>query len=231
MLSAVIIAKDEADRIGPALASVAFCDEVLVLDAGSLDGTPELARSAGARVLATDWPGFVAQRNRAWAEAKGDWILAIDADEEVTPQLREAVLAAVASDAAGASMPRRNHWLGHRLSHGRWYPDRKVRLARKAASRWVGGDVHETLEVDGRILSLNADLFHHPYRDLEDHLRKVARYAELARRPGTSLDVAIRPVWSFLQGYLLQGGFQDGYPGLCVAAIDALYVLLKWAPR
>jgi glycosyltransferase involved in cell wall biosynthesis len=231
MLSAVIIAKDEADRIGPALASVAFCDEVLVLDAGSSDGTPDLARDAGARVVLTDWPGFVAQRNRAWAEAKGDWILAIDADEIVSDPLRDALVAAVRGDASGASMPRRNHWLGHRLSHGRWYPDRKVRLARRDASRWVGGDVHESLEVDGRILALNEELIHHPYRDLEDHLRKVARYAELGRRPGTVLDVAIRPAWSFLHGYLLQGGFQDGYPGLCVAAIDALYVLLKWAPR
>ncbi len=233
MLSAVIIARDEADRIEDAIRSVAFADECVVLDSGSRDDTVARARALGARVIETDWPGHVAQKNRALAEARGDWILSIDADERVTEPLRAAILAALAAPAAdGYRVARRNWWLGHRLAHGHWYPDRRVRLARRDRARWGGEDPHDVLIVDGRVADLPGDLDHHPYRSLAEHLATIERYSAIGARRGSWLDVLVRPGWHFFRGYVLRRGFLDGVPGLVVASLGALHTLLKWSrPR
>jgi glycosyltransferase involved in cell wall biosynthesis len=232
MLSAVIIARDEGDRIEAAIRSVAFADEVLVLDSGSRDDTVARARALGARVVETDWPGHVAQKNRAFAEAKGDWLLSIDADERVTDPLRESLLAFLAAPAGdGASVARRNHWLGHPLRHGRWYPDRRVRLARRGKGRWTGNDPHDTLSVDGVVTPLTGDLEHHPYRNLGEHLSTIDRYSALDARDGTWFDILVRPPWHFVSAWLLRGGVRDGLPGLAVAVLGALYTFLKWSRR
>lgn len=230
MLSAVIIARDEADRIEDAIRSVAFADECVVLDAGSADDTVARARALGARVIQTDWPGHVAQKNRALAEAQGDWILAIDADERVTDTLRASILSALQEPLAdGFRMARRNHWLGHRLAHGLWYPDRRVRLARRERARWAGDDPHDFLEVRGTVLELAGDLDHHPYRSLAEHLATIDRYSTIGARRGSWVDIVVRPPWHFFRGYVLRRGFLDGAPGLVVAALGALYTLLKWS--
>lgn len=229
-LSAVIIARDEGDRIEDAIRSVAFADECVVLDSGSGDDTVARARSAGARVLETDWPGHVAQKNRAWGEARGEWVLSIDADERVTPALRASILAALSSPAAeGFRVARRNWWLGHRLAHGHWYPDRRVRLALRARARWGGADPHDTLQVDGRVADLEGDLDHHPYRNLGEHLGTIDRYTRQAARHGSWMDMLVRPPWHFFSGYVLRRGFLDGVPGLTVAALGSIYTLLKWS--
>src|SRR5690606_22353197 len=138
----VVIAKNEADRLESCLGSVPFADEVIVLDSGSTDGTPEVAERCGARVLRTDWPGHVIQKNRALAEASRDWVLSLDADErlstEAAAELREALERP--GDAVGFSFPRCSSWLGHPIRHGRWYPDRKLRVVRRGRGRWVGDD-------------------------------------------------------------------------------------------
>lgn len=237
MLSAVIIARDEADRIERAVRSVAFADEVLVLDSGSADDTVARARALGARVVETDWPGHVAQKNRGLAEARGDWVLSLDADEWVDDRLRASILAAIAAPRAdGYRMARRNRWLGHELRGGRWYPDARVRLARRAVARWVGEDPHDRLEVDGVVAGLDGELGHEPYRSLGEHLATIDRYsrigAEAARRAGRRAgwgDLLVRPPWHFLRAYLLEGGWRDGVPGLVVAALGATATLLKWA--
>lgn len=237
MLSVVLITRDEADRIEAALDSVAFADEVVVVDAGSTDATVALARARGARVVEADWPGHVAQKNRAWAEAKGDWVLSIDADERVTPALRAAIEAALrAPTGDGYRVKRLNVWLGTPLRHGRWYPDRRVRLARKDRARWEGDDPHDHLVVTGVVADLDADLEHHPYRSLSEHLATVDRYttrsAQVLRARGVRAgwgDLLLRPPWAFFRAWVWEGGWRDGVPGLVVAAIGALYTLLKWA--
>jgi len=235
LLSVVIIARDEADRIGDAVRSAAFADEVVVLDSGSTDGTPGVARALGARVVASDWPGHVAQKNRALAEAAHPWVLSLDADERVSPALAAAVRRALAEDPPvdGFSVARRNHWLGRAMRAGGWYPDRRLRLVRRARARWVGEDPHDRLEVGGPTARLEGDLEHHPYRSLGEHLATIdrysARWAEVTRSRARWWDLAFRPPWRFVRGYLLQGGFRDGRAGLLVAALGALYTLLKWS--
>lgn len=229
VLSAVIIARDEADRIEAAVRSVAFADEVLVLDSGSTDATVARAEAAGARVVRTDWPGFVAQKNRGLALASGDWVLSIDADEVVDDTLRAAVIAALAAPAAdGFVVRRRTIWLGHRLRHGFAWPDPRLRLVRKAVARWGGVDPHDRLDVTGRLGELPGELVHTPYRDLGEHLATIDRYTALDARAGSWLDVLVRPPWHFFRAYVLKLGVLDGVPGLVFAALGALYVLLKW---
>ncbi|GDX78417.1 LPS biosynthesis protein [Deltaproteobacteria bacterium] len=230
MLSAVIIAKDEADRIEAAVRSVAFADEVLVVDSGSADATVARAEAAGARVVQTDWPGFVAQKNRAWALARGEWVLSIDADEAVSAELQTAIRAAVASPAAeGFEVKRKTRWLGHDLAHGFAFPDPRVRLARKDRARWEGIDPHDHLVVAGSVAPLQGILHHDPYRSFEEHLRTIDRYTALDARRGSWLDVLARPPWHFIRGYLLKGGFRDGWPGLAFAALGATYTFTKWS--
>lgn len=231
MLSAVILTRDEADRIADAIRSVAFADEVVVVDSGSTDATVGIALGLGARVISTDWPGFVAQKNRGLAEALGDWVLSIDADERVSPELATEIRAATQGEHVGYSMPRLNLWLGHPLRHGHWYPDRRLRLVRKANARWVGDDPHDRLEVDGRVGALRGDLIHLPYRSLGDHLARIDRYTQIDARDGGWLDVLARPAWHFVSGYVLRRGFVDGLPGLYVAMLGALYVALKWGRK
>ena len=237
VLSVAIICRDEVDRIERAIRSVAFADEVVVVDSGSTDGTVELARRLGARVIEADWPGHVAQKNRAWAEARGDWVLSIDADEAVSAPLAAAIQAALRGPAAdGYRFARLNTWLGYPLRHGRWYPDRRLRLARKAAGRWGGDDPHDQLVVDGVVAELEGDLDHVPYRSLADHLATIDRYSRISaaglRARGVRAgwgDVLVRPTWHFLRAFVFAAGFRDGIPGLVVAGLGAMYTLLKWA--
>ncbi len=237
MLSAVIIARNEVDRIGDAIRSVAFAQEVVVLDSGSEDGTVELAKSLGARVIVTDWPGFVAQKQRAWDEARGDWVLCLDADERVSPALRAEILELLPDASAdGYSMPRRNLYLGVPLRGGHWWPDRRIRLARKKCGRWGGIDPHDHLEVAGTVRPLHGELLHHPYRDLAEHLRTVDRYSAIAAREalrrGQKAGVwncYLRPVARVFGEFFWKGGWRDGALGLLLALIAGAYVGIKWA--
>lgn len=237
MLSLVVIAKDEADTLGACLDSVPFADEKLVLDSGSTDRTVEVALAHGARVVSTDWPGHVAQKNRALAEARGDWVLSLDADERLSPEAARS-LHITLSDPAGAvaaSFPRLNLWMGRPLRHGRWYPDRKTRLVRAGRGRWVGDDPHDHLEADGPVARLTGDIVHVPYRDLSEHLATIDRYSALSARSlaargrrATRGDVLLRPPLHFLDAWVLRRGFLDGLPGFTVAGLGAAHTLLKW---
>jgi glycosyltransferase involved in cell wall biosynthesis len=230
----VIIARDEADRLPAALRSVGFADEIVVLDSGSGDDTVAIARRLGARVIETDWPGHVAQKNRGLAEASHPWVLSIDADERVGPELAASIQAALEREpeVLGFEVARRNHWLGKRLRAGGWYPDRRLRLVRKDAARWVGTDPHDRLQVQGPTARLAGDLDHHPYRDLEEHLDTIDRYTrrfvEVTDARARWWDVVLRPPWRFLKGWLIQGGIVDGWAGLQVAWLGARYTATKW---
>lgn len=238
-ISAVILARDEADRIASAVRSVSFLDEVLVVDSGSQDGTPEMARAQGARVVATDWPGYAAQRNRAAGLASHDWVFMLDADEQVDGDLRAALvrLQRDAEPAAAALAVRRSVFtLGRWIRHGGWGRERRLRLYDRRRARWAG-DVHEWLEVDGKEgPDLEGLLEHRPFRSVLDHWQRLGRYAELAaremhaqgRRAGW-LDLHLRPGFRFAKMYLLRLGFLDGWAGFTLARLEAAYVLAKYA--
>ena len=235
MLSVVIIAKNEADRIEAAICSVAFADEVVVVDSGSTDDTVARAEALGARVVCTDWPGFVAQKNRAWCTAKGDWVLSLDADERVSPELAASIQRAVQGPARGFWVARRNIYLGTPLRGGHWYPDARVRLARRDRARWVGENPHDRLEVDGPVAWLDGDLLHEPYRSFAEHLHTIDHYAAVAAtallakgRRARPWDILVRPLWRVFAEFVLQGGWRDGALGLRLALLAGVYTELKW---
>lgn len=238
-VSVVFIVKDEADRLGPALASVSWAEEVLVADTGSTDATRELARAAGARVESIPWEGYVASRNRALGLATHDWVLVLDADERVSAELARAVSEAVASPGGAAAfrMPRLSHVGGKPVRHGTWWPDRKLRLGlRSRGLRAGGGRVHETIEVDGEVHDLRHPLLHFPYRDVSDAVRKAAIYARSSAldrfdrgHRGSLLFLLFRPPLEFLRSWVLKRGFLDGRAGFAVALLHASGYLLRAA--
>jgi glycosyltransferase involved in cell wall biosynthesis len=238
-VSAVLITLNEEARLGAALASVSFCDETVVVDAGSVDRTAEIARQAGARViLRTPWPGFVQQRNDAIAQARYDWILALDADERVTPALQAEIVALAASGfgRAGYRIPRVAFYLGRWIRRTDWYPDPQLRLFDRRLGRWQGGLVHESVRVDGPVGRLEGEIEHHPYADLAEHVRTIDRYTTLwaehaasqGRRAGLGSLVA-HPAWAFFRNYVLRGGLLLGQVGWTVSALGAFYTFLKLA--
>lgn len=237
-ISVTIIARDEADRIADAIRSVDFADEVVVLDSGSRDETVSISRSLGAKVVETDWPGYVAQKNRALDQVRHEWVLSIDADERVSPELAESIRR-VLSDGPqpdGFSVSRRQWYLGRWIRHSGWYPDRRVRLFRKSRCRWVGVDPHDRVEVGGRVARLSGDLLHLPYRSLEDHLDTINRYSTLFARESRKLgrrarwwDLVFRPPLFFLKRYVLSLGFLDGFHGIIICGMGAFYTLCRWS--
>ncbi len=229
-LSVIVITRNESARLRACLESVAFAHEWVVVDSGSTDDTVAIAQSMGARVTQTaDWPGFGPQKNRALALATGDWILSIDADERVTPALREAMLAAMASSTfAGYTVGRRSSYCGQYMDHSGWHPDRVLRLAQRGQARFTDALVHEKLEVPGPVGHLEGELMHESYADLEAVLEKTNRYssagAEALLQKGVrgSLGKALgHGLWAFLRTYLVKRGFLDGRLGLVLAISNA----------
>lgn len=235
-VSAVVICRDEADRIAACLESVAWCDEIVVVDSGSRDGTVEIARKLAGRVLVREWPGYVAQKNFALEQAGGDWVLCLDADERCTPALREAIRAVLAGDPplAGYAVRRHAFHLGRWIDHGGWYPDWKLRLVRRGRARWGGIDPHDKLFADGPVGRLDADLEHHTYRDFADHLRTVQRFSDVVAgewvkqgRRFSPWRAVLHPPVKFVECWLWKQGFRDGWAGFVIAATSAFYVLAK----
>lgn len=237
-ISAAIITLNEQRNIERAVRSVGFCDEVVVVDSGSTDQTVAMAEMLGARVVTHPWPGYAQQKNFAASIASHDWILSLDADEAVSPELaREIVLLkSGALDYAGYDFPRMARYCGRWIRHSGWYPDRKVRLYRRDLGKWVGEFVHESVELRGPAGHLEGDLHHYTCDTLEHHLRNIERYSDLAAEEIRVSGITI-PAWrllagppfSFVKSYLLQFGFLDGIAGLRIARMAARYVYLKHA--
>jgi glycosyltransferase involved in cell wall biosynthesis len=238
-LSAVLVAQNEEKTIGDALASVAFCDEVVVVDSGSTDRTRAVAEAAGARVIVNaPWPGFVAQRDFATRAARHDWVLALDADERVGAALREEVQALRARGfaEAGYRIPRVACYLGRWIRGTDWYPDWQVRLFDRTRGGWRGDLVHESVAVRGPLGRLRGELEHHPYADISDHLRKIdsyttlwARQARAAGRRSNVVDIFAGASWAFFRNYLLKRGFLLGSAGLIVSVLNTHYTFAKLA--
>ena len=237
-LSACIITFNEADRIEACLRSVGFCDEIIVVDSHSTDGTRARANALGARVIERDWPGYRTQKQFAVDAARHDWVLCVDADERVSAELRaeiEALRRAGFAGHAGWSVPRVTDYFGRFLRHGNAYPDRLVRLFDRRRGGWTGYEIHENTRIEGRAGRLRGHLEHYSYRSLGDHQARMQRYADLmaqamferGRRCGLT-PVLVNPQWRFVRGYLLRAGFLDGWRGLVFALVESNYVRRKY---
>ena len=238
-VSVVMIARDEEKSIAAALDSVSWADEVIVVDSGSTDRTVEIARARGAKVTVTpDWPGFGPQKNRALDLATRDWVLSLDADERVTPELRKEIAGVVA--AAGRDdayeIPRLSSYCGHLMRHGGWWPDRVTRLFRRGKARFSDDIVHERIVVEGSTGRLASHLLHEAFDDLEEVLEKVNRYssagarmAHAAGKRGSLTSAVLHGVWSFVRTYFLQAGFLDGRRGFMLAVSNAEGTYYRYA--
>lgn len=236
-LSVVIISKNEALVIGACLDSVAgLADEIVVLDSGSTDGTGELCSARGARVIETDWLGFGPQKNRAVLAAANDWVLCLDADERVSPELLNSIKTALVDPKYSAyRCPRRNRFLGRYLRHGEGYPDWSLRLFDRRVAHWSSDVVHERVICKAPISELIGDLLHDSAETLESYLAKQNRYTTLAAQSDLGLkDVSVArlvlsPLVRFIKFYVLRGGFRDGVPGLVHIAIGCFNSFIKYA--
>lgn len=238
-LSACVIAKDEADRIGACLASLAFCDELLVVDSHSTDRTREVAAEHGARVIERDWPGYGPQKAFAVGAARHDWVLCLDADERVDDALRaeiEGLRARGFPGHAGWNARRCSKYMGRWIRRGTWYPDRQMRLFDRRRGNWNDNPVHEFVVLEGSVGRLRGEILHEPFRELADHLRTIERYTDLAARRdfdrgkrASVLDLVTRPTWRFIRFYFLRLAILEGWRGLLLAYLAAHYVRLKYA--
>lgn len=240
-LSVVLIVKNEANNIDDCLASVAWADELVVLDSGSSDDTVARARAHGARVeVSADWVGFGIQRQRAQALAGGDWILMLDADERVTPALAEEIRAVLASDdrRLAYALPRLSWCFGRFIRHSGWYPDYVVRLYPRERGRYDSALVHEKVELDPslQVARLKGDLLHFTYDNLRHYLVKSAHYAEAwaeqrqrrGRRASLGQGV-VHALGCFMKMYVLRLGMLDGRQGLLLALLSAHSTFAKYA--
>jgi glycosyltransferase involved in cell wall biosynthesis len=237
-VSVTIITLNEAANIDACLETVAWADEIVVVDSGSTDGTPDRARARGARVIVRDWPGYPAQKNFAASQATHDWILSVDADERVTPDLAAEIRSTLesAGGAAGYRIPRVTWHLGRWIRTTDWYPDYQLRLYDRRRANWPPRIVHESVTADGPVRYLKHDLQHYAYRDIGHHHEVMNRYTSLAarqmfeqgRRAGV-MDLVVHPPAAFVRNYLLKRGFMDGLPGFVISAMNAHYVFLKFA--
>ncbi|MCE9636275.1 MAG: glycosyltransferase family 2 protein [Planctomycetes bacterium] len=237
-LSVCVVAMNEEAKIADCLRSVDFADETIVVDSHSTDRTREIAASLGARVVERDWAGHVAQKGFALSLATHDWVLCLDADERVSPELRASILAALERDdlPAGCECARRTWYLGRWIRHGGWYPDRKLRLARRSVAAWTGVNPHDRLEVKGRVDRLGGDILHLSYDSISDHLRTIDSFTTIAAREKHAAGeragfggLILHPAGKFLRMYVAKRGFLDGVAGFAVAVSGAYYVFLKYA--
>ena len=237
-ISATIVTLNEERNIARAIQSLACADEILIVDSGSTDRTREIAAGLGARVIEEAWRGYAAQKNFAACSAAHDWILSLDADEELSPELAAEIIAVKKAGPRfdGYSLPRLAQYLGRWIHHSGWYPDRKLRLYDRRKGKWVGEYVHESVRVEGSAGELQGNLLHYTCASLSEHLRTLDRYTTLAaqevaaRRQAVPLSrLIVDPAWTFLRTYFVQRGFLDGREGLAIAWMAGLYTFLKYA--
>jgi glycosyltransferase involved in cell wall biosynthesis len=238
-VSAVIITYNEERNLLPAIESVSFCSEVVVIDSGSTDRTREIAAGAGARVIVNaPWPGFSVQRNFAIDAAAHDWILAVDADERISAPLRDEIEAERARGFQydAYRMPRVAHYLDRWIRATDWYPDLQIRLFHRRRARWGGSLIHESVQAQGPVGRLRSPMEHYPYADISEHIRKIDSYTTLwakdafANGKRTNVaDLLAAPSWTFFRNYVVRGGFLLGQPGLTISILNSFYVFLKRA--
>jgi glycosyltransferase involved in cell wall biosynthesis len=237
MISVAIITRNESPNIEACIRSVAWAQEVIVLDQFSSDGTAEKASALGARVFQEEWKGFAGQKMSAIKKTHGDWILSLDADERVSPELKVEIEKSIREKDAmnGYFIPRRNYFAGSWIRHGGWYPDYCLRLFRKGLGRFEERAVHEKLTVPDPLGYLRSPLEHYTYRSVGDFLVRMERYSRLAaveisgkKRLWPFSALLFRPPFTFLGMYVLRGGFLDGRKGFFLAVSYSYYTFLKY---
>jgi glycosyltransferase involved in cell wall biosynthesis len=240
-ISAVIITKNEEKNIADAIASVLWADEILVVDSGSTDETVQVAERAGATVIEREWPGFAAQKQFASDSASNDWIFSLDADERVSQELKDEVLALKSESendlADGYRIARLSYYMGRPIRHGGWYPDRQLRLFNRKKGLWKNVLIHESVEMQpgARTATLENNILHYSVENAAHHHRMIGeRYAPLAAeqmfesgRRTSPFKIAAAGPAVFLRAYVLKAGFLDGFPGFCIARFAAHHAFLK----
>ncbi|HEX5413185.1 MAG TPA: glycosyltransferase family 2 protein [Terriglobia bacterium] len=237
-ISATIITRNEATNVARAIRSLDCADEILVVDSGSTDGTLKIAAELGARTISHPWEGFAGQKNLAVREARHDWILSLDADEELNDEARAAIREwKQSTPRAGAyRFARRARYLGRWILHSGWYPDWKIRLFNRDNARWAGNYVHESVVADGAVETLSGEILHYTCDSLGDHRKRIEFYTGLAAQEmfarGERAGLVRRtlaPPWVFFHTYFFRLGVLDGAPGFLIAWMAARYVRRKYA--
>ncbi|VVM05900.1 glycosyltransferase family 2 protein [Methylacidimicrobium tartarophylax] len=239
-ISVAMIACNEARNLPRSLGSVAgWVEEIIVVVNDCTDRTPQIAREFGARVEERAWTCRRDQKNVALGLAIQPWVLGLDADEEVSLEMRKAVeefFSGAERKFDGASFRRKTWFLNRWITHGDWYPDYNLRLFRRERGRWGGNREHDKLILDGRVKRIRAELLHYSFPTVEDNVRKIpafaAAFAEERQSKGLGFqwrDLLLRPLWRFLRGYVFRLGFLDGFPGLYIATVTALATFVRYA--
>lgn len=241
-LSAVLITLNEVANLPRTLASVRWAQEIVIVDSGSTDATVEIARSFGARVFSESWKGFGAQKNAAIAHATGDWILSLDADEELSPELAGEIKELLAGEPEFKAyrIPRLNHFLGHPLWHGGYWPDPKLRLFRRGAAQFEERPVHETIKAHGPVGQTKGHLIHHCYPTLPEYINHVASYSSVSAQMLVDAGRAksgwgwlvwnalLNPFATFAYNYVFRLGLLDGRAGLLQHVNHSIYIHWKY---
>ncbi len=237
-ISGVVICFNEQDGIARCLESLSFCDEIVVVDSGSTDRTREIAARYTDRVIEQPFLGYVKQKNFALDHARHDWVIALDADEALSPELADEIRRelAAARDPVGLALDRVTWFLGVWHDLGDWYPDWQLRVFPRSRGRWAGRDPHDRIELDAPVKRLSAKLLHWNYRDLSDQIQTIDRFSRHQAvgmfeegRPFRLIDLIFRPLFRFFKGYFLRQGFRKGLPGFLVSVSSTYYVFMKYA--
>ncbi len=238
MLSVTIITRNEEKNLVPCLESVLFADEIVLVDSGSTDKTLEIAKHYPTKIFVEPWRGYAGQKNYAQEKASGPWILNIDADERVTPELRKEINTWLNRDHPylGFRIPRKNYFGGQWIRHGGWYPNYILRLYRKEAGSFASREVHEQVRLQGKVGTLKSPLEHYTYESISDYLRRMDHYSDLSaaqyKKEGRRCswpEILFRTAFTFLRMYFLQFGFLDRSPGLVLAVLYSYYTFTKYA--
>jgi glycosyltransferase involved in cell wall biosynthesis len=237
-LSATIITYNEEKNIRDCLESLTWTDEIIVVDSFSTDRTLEICQEYTDRIYRERWKGYARQKNSALEKVSFPWILSIDADERVTPELKEEI-AGILEDADkvdGYYLPRRNFFLGRWIRHGGWYPDYTVRLFKKGKGRFVPRKVHESAVISGTTGYLKNPLEHYTYKSVSEFLKRMDRYSTLSAREyfergrrASPVRILVAPLLTFVRMYIIQRGFLDGYLGFLLSVLYSYYTLTKYA--
>ena len=238
-LSVIIITKNEEDNIRACLESVAWANEIVVVDSASSDGTVNISKALGAQVhTTTDWPGFGAQKNRALSHATCEWVLSLDADERVTPELRTEIEAALndPQEHAAFRIPRLSSFCGRYMHHSGWYPDYVTRLFRRGMAKFSDDLVHESLIVNGMVGKLGQSLLHNTFHDLDELLVKINQYSTAGaqmlsekNKTATLRKAVGHALWAFFRTYIIRAGFLDGREGFMLAVSTAESAYYRYA--